>query len=244
MRILIVAMLALAAGTAGVVAQDAPPPAAKPTLQQPVKPMKPDIVVKAEEAAAAAEAAAPADAPADGTTTPMDPAVAEAKAAYDAAFAQYEEQSKAYSSEWKKYLVSVVTANMQGVKSNRPYMYFVPGGNDDGAQLDRQNQLDNVGNVVARGVLPGNMMAFGGPDSTITAQLVVDAFKEVQAGSFKDVSCCSSAPPRTSKASSRPSRPRARTRASSRRSRAGNRSREWGMGNREWGMGTAGSALA
>ena len=34
MRILIVAMLALAAGTAGVVAQDAPPPAAKPTLQQ------------------------------------------------------------------------------------------------------------------------------------------------------------------------------------------------------------------
>ncbi|HEX7769336.1 MAG TPA: hypothetical protein VF422_04820 [Dokdonella sp.] len=165
----------------------APVVLAKPTLQQPVKPMKPDIVVKAEEAAAAAEAAAPADAPADGTTIPMDPAVAEAKAAYDAAFAQYEEQSKAYSSEWKKYLVSVVTANMQGVKSNRPYMYFVPGGNDDGAQLDRQNQLDNVGNVVARGVLPGNMMAFGGPDSTITAQLVVDAFKEVQAGSFKDV---------------------------------------------------------
>ncbi len=34
MRILLVSMLALAAGTAGVVAQDAPPPAAKPTLQQ------------------------------------------------------------------------------------------------------------------------------------------------------------------------------------------------------------------
>jgi hypothetical protein len=160
---------------------------AKPTLQQPVKPMKPEAVVKAEEAAAAAEAAAPPDAPADGATKQMNPAVAEAKAAYDTAFAQYEEQSKAYSSEWKKYLVSVVTANMQGVKSTRPYMYFVPGGNDEGAQLDRQNQLDNVGNVVARGVLPGNMMAFGGPDSTITAQLIVDAFKEVQAGSFKDV---------------------------------------------------------
>ncbi|HEY6544152.1 MAG TPA: hypothetical protein VIZ64_04595 [Dokdonella sp.] len=168
-------------------AEAAPVVLAKPTAQQPVKPLKPDVVVKAEEAAAAAEAAAPADAPADGTTTQMDPAVAEAKAAYDTAFAQYEEQNKAYSSEWKKYLVSVVTANMQGVKSNRPYMYFVPGGNDEGAQLDRQNQLDNVGNVVARGVLPGNMMAFGGPDSAITAQLVVDAFKEVQAGSFKDV---------------------------------------------------------
>lgn len=168
-------------------AEAAPAVLPRPTLQQPVKPLKPEAVVKAEEAAAAAEAAAPPDAPADGATKQMDPAVAEAKAAYDTAFAQYEEQNKAYSSEWKKYLVSVVTANMQGVKSNRPYMYFVPGGNDEGAQLDRQNQLDNVGNVVARGVLPGNMMAFGGPDSTITAQLVVDAFKEVQAGAFKDV---------------------------------------------------------
>jgi hypothetical protein len=88
---------------------------------------------------------------------------------------------------WKQYLVSVVTANMQGVKTNHPYMYFVPGGDDDAAKSDRQNQLDNVKNVVARGVLPGNMMAFGGPDSKITADLIVQAFAGVQAGSFKDV---------------------------------------------------------
>jgi hypothetical protein len=31
------------------------------------------------------------------------------------------------------------------------------------------------------------MMAFGGPDSAITAQLIVDAFTDVQAGAFKDV---------------------------------------------------------
>ena len=31
------------------------------------------------------------------------------------------------------------------------------------------------------------MMAFGGPDSKTTAQLVTDAFKDAQAGSFKDV---------------------------------------------------------
>ncbi|HVT32255.1 MAG TPA: hypothetical protein VHE32_06395 [Rhodanobacteraceae bacterium] len=88
---------------------------------------------------------------------------------------------------WKQYLVSVVTANMQGVKTNHPYMYFVPAGDDDATKSDRQNQLDNVKNVVARGVLPGNMMAFGGPDSKTTADLVVEAFKDAQAGSFKDV---------------------------------------------------------
>jgi hypothetical protein len=88
---------------------------------------------------------------------------------------------------WKQYLVSVVTANMQGVKTNHPYMYFVPGGDDDAAKSDRQNQLDNVKTVVARGVLPGNMMAFGGPDSKTTANLIIDAFKDSQAGAFKDV---------------------------------------------------------
>ena len=88
---------------------------------------------------------------------------------------------------WKQYLVSVVTANMQGVKTNHPYLYFVPSGDDDAAKSDRQNQLDNVKNVVARGVLPGNMMAFGGPDSKITSDLIVEAFKDAQAGAFKDV---------------------------------------------------------
>jgi hypothetical protein len=90
-------------------------------------------------------------------------------------------------SAWKQYLVSVVTANMEGVKTNHPYMYFVPAGDDDATKSDRQNQLDNVKTVVSRGVLPGNMMAFGGPDSKTTATLITDAFKDVQGGAFKDV---------------------------------------------------------
>ncbi|MEO8011026.1 MAG: hypothetical protein ABI650_05225, partial [Dokdonella sp.] len=32
------------------------------------------------------------------------------------------------ASAWKNYLADVVMKNMQGVKSTRPYMYFVPGG--------------------------------------------------------------------------------------------------------------------
>jgi hypothetical protein len=88
---------------------------------------------------------------------------------------------------WKQYLASVVMANMDGVKTTRPYMYFVPGGDDEAAQTDRSNQLDNVSTVVARGVLPGNMMAFGGPDSKMTADLMIGAFADAQPGSLKDV---------------------------------------------------------
>ena len=88
---------------------------------------------------------------------------------------------------WKAYLVDVVKRNMQGVTSRTPYMYFVPAGDDTAAQDARINQLDNVKTVVARTVLPGNMMAFGGPNSTLTADLINDAFKDAQAGAFKGV---------------------------------------------------------
>jgi hypothetical protein len=88
---------------------------------------------------------------------------------------------------WKTYLVSIVRQNMHGVKSNSPYMYFVPGGDEQAVQDDRESQLQNVSGTVARGVMPGNMLAFGGPDSKLTADLVVAAFKDAQDGSFKDV---------------------------------------------------------
>jgi len=88
---------------------------------------------------------------------------------------------------WKAYLVDLVKRNMAGVTSNRPYMYFVPGGDDQAAQDDRINQLQNVQTIVARTVLPGNMLAFGGPDSKVTGDLIIDAFKEAKPGAFKDV---------------------------------------------------------
>jgi len=40
---------------------------------------------------------------------------------------------------------------------------------------------------VARGVLPGNMLVFAGPDSAKTADFVTEAFKDAKPGSFKDV---------------------------------------------------------
>ena len=88
---------------------------------------------------------------------------------------------------WQKYLAAVVMKNMEGVKTNRPYMYYIPAGSDDKAVTDRANQLENVQGVVGRGVLPGNMMAFGGPDSVATADFVVQSFSVAAANSFKDV---------------------------------------------------------
>lgn len=87
---------------------------------------------------------------------------------------------------WKSYLKSVLSANVNLTKGSVT-PYYVPAGDDEAAVADRANQLDNVKIVIARGVLPNNTLAFGGPDSAKTSELVVEAFKEAQAGAFKDV---------------------------------------------------------
>jgi hypothetical protein len=112
---------------------------------------------------------------------------------------------------WKMYLVNVAKQNMEGIR-NSPYMYYLPvapqgatppaptsgdsapsvdGDADADASIptdDEYNrQLDNVSGTVGRGVLPGNMLAFGSPDSGRMATLVIEAFTGVSAGSLKDV---------------------------------------------------------
>lgn len=116
------------------------------------------------------------------------------------------------SQAWKLYLVSIAKKHMEGIR-NSPYMYYLPPGaapaqpveaapapadaapsvastdvsEGTGPDAEYTRQLDNVSGVVARGVLPGNMLAFGSPDSTRMANLVVEAFTGVQEGSMKDV---------------------------------------------------------
>lgn len=110
---------------------------------------------------------------------------------------------------WKLYLSSVVKKNMEGIRQS-PYMYYLPMAAAPAAAAtegdapvaaptetpdadviptdDEYNrQLDNVSGTVARGVLPGNMLAFGSPDSGRMANLIVEAFEGVDAGSMKDV---------------------------------------------------------
>jgi hypothetical protein len=86
---------------------------------------------------------------------------------------------------WKLYLSNVVKQQMQGIK-NSPYMYYLPASAKPETE-EYIRQLDNVVGVVGRGVLPGNMLAFGSPDSANLANLVVEAFTDISAGSMKDV---------------------------------------------------------
>ncbi len=88
---------------------------------------------------------------------------------------------------WNAYLGQIVTANMQGMTADRPYAYLVPAGDDADPQAKYGRQLEAVQDVVARGVLPGNMLVFAGPNSAKTADFIAAAFKDAKPGSFKDV---------------------------------------------------------
>ena len=88
---------------------------------------------------------------------------------------------------WGAYLTQIVQAHMQGMTATQPYPYMVPAGDDDASQASRDRQLQNVQDTVARGVLPGNLLAFAGPDSGKTADLITTAFKDAKPGSFKGV---------------------------------------------------------
>lgn len=87
---------------------------------------------------------------------------------------------------WKAYIMSVVKKNMGGIRSS-PFTYYLPDvtATDFEDQYDRQ--YDNVLGVVGRGVLPGNMLAFGSPASTRMADMIVESFTDIPAGSMKDV---------------------------------------------------------
>ena len=99
---------------------------------------------------------------------------------------------------WKAYLQDVINRNSDGV-TDRTTAYYLKappanpapastsatGGGDYQGSYARQ--LQGVDEVVQRGVLPGNMLAFMSPDSTTMANLVVAAFKDAKSGSMKKV---------------------------------------------------------
>jgi len=87
---------------------------------------------------------------------------------------------------WKAYFQDVINRNSQGVTDRSMAYYLPPPG---GAEYEGMyaRQLQGVSDTVARGVLPGNLLAFMSPDSTKMADLVVAAFKNPSAGSMKGV---------------------------------------------------------
>lgn len=89
--------------------------------------------------------------------------------------------------EWRNYLVEVVKQNIPDKLRSQPFMYYLPTATREDFQGEYERQLDNVAGTVARGVLPGNMLAFGSPESAKMADLIVEAFAEASAGSFNGV---------------------------------------------------------
>ena len=81
---------------------------------------------------------------------------------------------------WKEYLGKVVGQHMEGV-TDRVFPYYLPANSTAPSPEDQEGksqydrQLENVSGVMSRTVLPGNMLAFGSPDSTRMADLIVAA---------------------------------------------------------------------
>lgn len=88
--------------------------------------------------------------------------------------------------EWRAYLVQVVKQNMQGIRSS-PFMYYLPEESAEDFDDQYERQLENVISTVSRGVVPGNMLAFGSPSPKRMAELIAEAFVEAAPGSMKDV---------------------------------------------------------
>ena len=88
---------------------------------------------------------------------------------------------------WKPYLQQVIGQNMAGV-TDRVYPYYLPADStkidaDGRSQYDRQSE--NVTAVISRTVLPGNMLAFGSPDSAKMADLILSAFSGAKPDALK-----------------------------------------------------------
>jgi len=87
---------------------------------------------------------------------------------------------------WQAYLQDVVPRHMEGI-TNAPYIYRVPATENPQDPEEYQRLLDKAKTDVARGIIKGNMLAYAGLDPAKTADLVVEAFKDVQPNTMKGV---------------------------------------------------------
>ena len=87
---------------------------------------------------------------------------------------------------WRKYLQAVAVQNMGNITSN-PFLYYLSPESDPEFDAKYQRQVESATTAIARGVSPGNMLAFGSSASAKMADLIEAAFKDVQADSMKGV---------------------------------------------------------
>ncbi|RZA35030.1 MAG: hypothetical protein EOP92_12670 [Lysobacteraceae bacterium] len=87
---------------------------------------------------------------------------------------------------WKAYLQDVVGRNMGNV-TNNPFVYYLTSQSNPKFASDYAGQLDQVKNALARGIVGGNLIAFGSPESAKMADIAVEGFKGVPADTMKKV---------------------------------------------------------
>ena len=87
---------------------------------------------------------------------------------------------------WRKYLTEVVTRNMGDI-TNQPFLYYLPTQSDPEFQAKYDRQLDQAKNAIARGIVGGNLIAFGSPESAKMADIAVASFTGVPVDTMKKV---------------------------------------------------------
>lgn len=87
---------------------------------------------------------------------------------------------------WLDYLSDVVSRNMGGIQ-NQPYAYMLPGESTADFKDQYDRLLEKAKADVGRGIIAGNMLAYGSPASAKMADLVVASFDGIAAGSMKGV---------------------------------------------------------
>lgn len=87
---------------------------------------------------------------------------------------------------WVDYLNDVVPRNSAGT-NNQPYVYLLPGESAADFQEQYNRLLEKAQSDVARGIITGNLLAYASPASSRMADLVMQAFSGVPAGSMKGV---------------------------------------------------------
>lgn len=87
---------------------------------------------------------------------------------------------------WSAYLSDVVTRNMGGIQ-NQPFVYMVPSAALPDFADQYERLLEKAKTDVARGIISGNLLAYGGYNSDKVADLIEASFKDVQPSSMKGV---------------------------------------------------------
>ena len=87
---------------------------------------------------------------------------------------------------WGDYLMEVVRRNLGGI-TNSPYLYYLPAESTPGFDGEYERLLDKAKVDIARGILAGNMLAFGSPASTKMGDLIIASFADVDPGSMEGV---------------------------------------------------------